>query len=112
VIERPAGATWKPEQRDQFVADVRAQFSGDGPRRNGVLLLEDGMSLKGEQFSAREAQWIDAAKLSLALIAAVYHVNPTMVGCSTTRTIPTSSSSARCCTATRSARSSRRSKIG
>jgi HK97 family phage portal protein len=80
VIERPAGVTWKPEQRDQFVEDVRAQFSGDGPRRNGVLLLEDGMSLKGEQFSAREAQWIDAAKLSLALVASVYHVNPTMVG--------------------------------
>ena len=80
TIERPAGVPWKPEQRDKFVEDARAQFSGTGPRRNGVLLLEDGMQLKGEQFSAREAQWIDAAKLSLALVASVYHVNPTMVG--------------------------------
>jgi HK97 family phage portal protein len=80
TISRPVGATWKPEQRDKFIEDVRSQFSGTGPRRNGVLLLEDGMQLTGEQFSAREAQWIDAAKLSLALVASVYHVNPTMVG--------------------------------
>jgi HK97 family phage portal protein len=80
VMARPAGVPWKEGARDRFIADMRAQFGGDGPRRNGPILLEDGMTLTGQQFNAREAQWIDAAKLSLALVASVYHVNPTMVG--------------------------------
>lgn len=80
VIERPQGVPWKDGARDRFIEDVRSQFGDKGPRRNGVLLLEDGMRLSGEQFNAREAEWIEAAKLSLALVAAVYHVNPTMVG--------------------------------
>lgn len=80
TISRPTGVPWKEGARDRFMADVRSQFSNGGPRRGGVMLLEDGMTLSGEQFNAREAEWIDAAKLSLALVAAVYHVNPTMVG--------------------------------
>lgn len=80
TIERPQGVAWKDGARDRFIEDVRSQFSGNGPRRGGVMLLEDGMKLSGQQFNAREAEWIEAAKLSLALVAAIYHVNPTMVG--------------------------------
>lgn len=79
-ITRPAGTPWREGARDKFIEDVRSQFSGKGPRRGGVLLLEDGMTMESQQFNAREAEWIDAAKLSLALVASVYHVNPTMVG--------------------------------
>jgi phage portal protein BeeE len=31
-------------------------------------------------FSAHEDEWLDNAKLSFAMVASVYHVNPTMVG--------------------------------
>lgn len=80
TIERPQGVPWKEGARSRFIEDVRSQFAGDGPRRGGVMLLEDGMTMSGQQFNAREAEWIEAAKLSLSLIAAIYHVNPTMVG--------------------------------
>lgn len=80
TIERPAGMQWRDGARERFLEDARAQFSGKGPRRGGVMLLEDGMSLSSQQFNAREAEWIEAAKLSLALVASIYHVNPTMVG--------------------------------
>lgn len=80
TITRPQGAGWSDEARSKFIADVRSQFSEKGPRRGGVLLLEDGMTMSSQQFNAREAEWIEAAKLSLALVASCYHVNPTMVG--------------------------------
>lgn len=81
VITRPADAPrWSKEARDGFMSDVRSQFGKDGPRRGGVALFEDGMTMGGTQFNAREAEWIEAAKLSLAIVASSYHVNPTMVG--------------------------------
>lgn len=81
TITRPNDAPgWSPEAKDRFMADVRSQFAGRGPQRGGVILLEEGMTYDGQQFNAREAEWIDAAKLSLALVASMYHVNPTMVG--------------------------------
>ena len=43
-------------------------------------LLEDGMDLKRLGFSAKEEQYVEANKLSLATVAQVFHVNPTMVG--------------------------------
>jgi HK97 family phage portal protein len=79
-ISRPQGVRWEDGARERFLADARAQFGGKGPRRGGVMLLEDGMTMTSQQFNAREAEWIDAAKLSLALVASIYHVNPTMVG--------------------------------
>jgi HK97 family phage portal protein len=80
AIERPQGVQWKEGARERFISDVRDKFSGDGSRRGGFMLLEDGMKLNTQQFNAREAEWIEAAKLSLSLVAAIYHVNPTMVG--------------------------------
>lgn len=81
TITRPVDAPdWGPQAKDRFLADVRSQFAGKGPQRGGVILLEEGMTYAGQQFNAREAGWIEAAKLSLALVASMYHVNPTMVG--------------------------------
>jgi HK97 family phage portal protein len=80
AIERPQGVQWKEGARERFISDVREKFGGEGTRRGGFMLLEDGMKLNSQQFNAREAEWIDAAKLSLSLVAAIYHVNPTMVG--------------------------------
>ena len=38
------------------------------------------MTLSRVGFSAREDEWSEVAKLSLATVASVYHTNPTMVG--------------------------------
>jgi HK97 family phage portal protein len=80
VITRPAEAEWSEKARERFMADWRSQFGRRGPQNGGTALLEDGMTYDGQQFNAHEAEWIDAAKLSLALVASMYHVNPTMVG--------------------------------
>src|SRR5690606_15600615 len=83
-IARPqaeaGGSDWSPEARARFIREWASHWSGDGPSAGGTPLLEDGMELKSTRFSAREEEWLEAAKLSLATVAQVYHVNPTMVG--------------------------------
>lgn len=77
----PAAPQWSAEARDRWMKDYREQFAGDGaPRAGGEPLLEDGMEIRTSRFSAKDEQFIDAAKLSLQTCAQVYHINPTMVG--------------------------------
>lgn len=82
VLTRPAGAPeWSNKARTRFSKDWNAKWSGnDGPLAGGTPILEDGMTLEKLRFSAHEEEWIEAAKLSLATVAQVYHVNPTMIG--------------------------------
>lgn len=81
VITRPAEARWSDAARERFARDWAAKWSGnDGPKAGGTPILEDGMTLNKVRFSAREEEWVDVAKLSLATVAGAYHVNPTMVG--------------------------------
>lgn len=82
VITRPAtDQQWSDEARTRFARDWKAKWTGDhGPKAGGTPILEDGMELKRIGFSAKEDEWADVAKLSLAMVASVYHVNPTMVG--------------------------------
>jgi HK97 family phage portal protein len=81
VITRPAGVRWSNEQRDAFRADWRSKFTGaSGSQVGGTPILEDGMTLNKVDFSAREQEFVEGAKLSLATVASVYHINPTMVG--------------------------------
>lgn len=81
VLTRPAGATWSPEARERFTKDWRDKWTGDdGPKAGGTPILEDGMTLQRVGMSAHEEEWVAAAKLSLSIVASVYHVNPTMVG--------------------------------
>ena len=42
-------------------------------------MLEDGMRLEQTTFNAREAQWVEATKLSREDVCAVYHVNPGLI---------------------------------
>lgn len=79
-VSRPAGATWTAEQRDRFKTSFREGFSSRGGEAGGVPLLEDGMKLERVGFSSHEEQFVEAAKLALQTVAAVYHVNPTMLG--------------------------------
>lgn len=81
VLTRPGEAPeWSDDAREKFSREWQANYSGDGPKAGGTPILEEGMRLERVAFNAREDQYIEAAKLSLALCAAVYHINPTMVG--------------------------------
>ncbi|MDV6267067.1 phage portal protein [Rhodococcus globerulus] len=80
-LSRPVGAPdWKGEPRSKFIKGWK-EFAGDGgDSAGGVPLLEDGMELKQLGFSAKEDEYIEANKLSLATCSQVFHVNPTMIG--------------------------------
>ena len=81
VLRRPLEAPeWSPEARGRFKADWRSRWTGDGPEAGGTPILEDGMFAERLGFSAHEEEWVEAAKLSLGMVASAYHVNPTMVG--------------------------------
>ena len=84
VITRPPSpdgrSTWSNEAREAFREDWNAKYSGDGPGAGGTPILEDGMTINKLDFNAHEQQFVEAAKLALATVAGVYHVNPTMVG--------------------------------
>lgn len=85
TVTRPAPqsgqANWTADQKRQFKEVLDSKMSGvDGSDAGGSIILEDGMTLKREGFSAHEEQFVENAKLALATVAQVYHVNPTMIG--------------------------------
>jgi HK97 family phage portal protein len=82
VIQRPVGAPrWSPEAEKRFRSEFDASYTGaEGSSAGGTPILQDGMTLTRVGFSAVEDEFIDANKLALTTVAAVYHVNPTMVG--------------------------------
>ena len=81
-LTRPATApAWSPEARAKFARSWKDKWTGnDGTDSGGTPLLEDGMELKRIGFSAREEEWAAVSTLSMATVASVYHVSPTMVG--------------------------------
>jgi HK97 family phage portal protein len=80
-LTRPATApSWGPEAESQFKEDWRASWTGEGGEAGGTPLLQDGMELKRIGYSAHEDEFVDASKLALTTVAAVYHINPTMIG--------------------------------
>lgn len=81
VLTRPAGAPeWAPEDKAAFRMDWKARFGSGGTEEGGTPILPDGMQLEQMAFSATDQQFVEAAKLALATVAAVYHVSPIMVG--------------------------------
>lgn len=81
VVKRPKEAKWSDQARERFQRAWAEQWSGgDGVKAGGTPLLEDGMTLEPLGFSAREDEWAEVAKVALTTVAAVYHVNPVMVG--------------------------------
>ncbi|AXH47298.1 portal protein [Microbacterium phage Eden] len=80
-MTRPKDAPeWSPEAKAKFIQNWKNSWSGSGANAGSTPLLEDGMELKRVGFTAKEEQWIEAATLSLATVAASYHVPPSMVG--------------------------------
>lgn len=80
VITRPKDASWDGAARARFKASWNAQYSGRGSGAGGVPVLEDGMDFKSFHLKASDEEYVDVAKLSLATVASVYQINPTMVG--------------------------------
>lgn len=79
-ISRPANAPWEPGARERFAKSWKARFAGkDATDTGGTPLLEDGMRLETTTFNAREAQWQEATRLAREDVAAVYHVNPSLI---------------------------------
>lgn len=78
-ISRPAGVDWSEGARDRFAKSWKARFGEGGTDTGGTPLLEDGMRLESTGFNAREAQWVEATKLSREDVCAVYHVNPGLI---------------------------------
>ena len=81
VITRPAGVGWSDAARERFATDWKARWTGpDGAKAGGTPILEDGMTINRLGFAAREEEWAEVAKIAMSTVAAVYHVNPVMVG--------------------------------
>lgn len=78
-ITRPAGTEWKPEARERFRQQWRAQYSGDGPAAGGTPILEDGMEFKEAAFSPKDLQYVESRKLTREEVAAAYYVPPPML---------------------------------
>lgn len=80
-LTRPKDAAqWSNEGRKRFKDQWQSAYSNNGANAGATPVLEDGMELKRVGFSAKEEEYIDGTKLALTTVAAVYHVNPTMVG--------------------------------
>ena len=80
-MTRPVDApAWTNEDRKRFKDAFRASHTGNGTDVGGTPLLEDGIEMKRVGFSAKDEQFVESHKLSLQTVAAVFHVNPTMVG--------------------------------
>lgn len=79
-ISRPADTPWSDGARERFANSWKERFSGEhGTNTGGTPLLEDGMRLEQTAFNAREAQWVEATRLSREDVCAVYHVNPGLI---------------------------------
>jgi HK97 family phage portal protein len=81
-VEAPEwGTGGENSPRSRFIAQWQEKYSGDhGSNAGGTPLLEDGMKLEINRFSAKDEQFVESAKLSLSTVAQVYFINPTMVG--------------------------------
>lgn len=83
VLQRPpeaSGRNWSNEARKRFKEDWQATFTGDGPNVGGTPVLEDGMEFVPLSHSARDAQYVEARKLTNEEVANAYHIPPPMVG--------------------------------
>ena len=96
-LTRPAtAARWEPADRARFAKSWKEKFAGeDGTNTGGTPLLEDGMELKAVPFNARESQFVEATQISREDVAAVYHINPSVIWHSGTQTYASARDNAR-----------------
>lgn len=81
VINRPVTAPrWSPAAKERFRESWREAYAGRGSDVAGTPILEDGMTWHEAGMSAREAQYVEARKLTREEVAAAFHVHPAFVG--------------------------------
>jgi HK97 family phage portal protein len=81
VIERPPTAPkWTDKQKQSWREQWQAAYSAGGSRPGAVSVLEDGMVFKPISFSAKDAEFLAARKLTREECAAAYHIPLPMVG--------------------------------
>lgn len=81
IIKRPAEAPeWSETAKNRFRTEWAAWWTGGSEQAGGTPLLEDGMEYVAGGFTAEQAQYLDARKMTLTQIAAAFHVPPPMVG--------------------------------
>lgn len=81
VIERPVDAPqWSERARSRFRTGWESAYAGDGHRVGGTAILEDGMTFKEAGQTAKDAQYIEARKLTREEVAAAYHIPLPLVG--------------------------------
>lgn len=83
VIERPVpknGRDWSDEARERFKREWHDVYAGEGPGAGGVPVLEDGMTYKQSGLDPRQAQYIEARKLTREEVASAYFIPPPLVG--------------------------------
>lgn len=81
-IERPlASPEWQPKARDRFRSGWQ-QYAAGGVRAGRTPILEDGMMYHelANGVTPRDGQQIDARKLSISQVAAVFHIPSVFVG--------------------------------
>lgn len=81
-LTRPAsaGQAMSTEARLKFQRQFNEAWTGRGEKAGGVPFLDEGIELKQSRFNAKDEQWAESTQLSLRTVAAVYHVQPAMVG--------------------------------
>lgn len=85
VITRPREAPqWKDGARERFLEDWRASWTGDSEEAGGTPILEEGMELHKVAMTSVEAEYLGARRLSREETFSTYHVDPRLVGISST----------------------------
>lgn len=80
-ITRPKDAPrWSEGAKDRFKRDWRDQYGGSGHDAGGVPLLEDGMLFQPSAVTPKDAQYVEARKLTREEVAVAYFVPPSMLG--------------------------------
>lgn len=80
-LQRPADApAWSGTAKERFRSQWQSQYSGDGSRVGGTPILEDGMTYVPAAVNPRDAQYVEARKLTREEVTAAYHVPLTLVG--------------------------------
>jgi len=81
VIERAdSQKEWTDEQARKWRRQWQEQKSGSGYAAGAVSVLSPGMTFKQTSFSAKDAEYLSARKLTREECAAAYHVPLPMVG--------------------------------
>ncbi|WP_037686967.1 phage portal protein [Streptomyces aureocirculatus] len=80
VLVRPSDAPdWNDREKKRFREMWRA-FSSGGGSEGGTPILEDGMDYKAVGFDPKQAQYVEARKLSREEVSAVYFIPPPLIG--------------------------------